>query len=1102
MKLILSNTAHGAYTGVLEELRKRLSDGGEHVVIVPDKFTASSERGVVSSLGLTATFNVSVTSFTRLAERTIGSLIKRCLTPQGSVMMLAKVIEDRRNELEYYGKAAGVNGFADEFYAALTAVRNSGVTPDALRRAADDAPAFFKDKLHDLSLIYDGYIGALGDKHSDSSTRLEAFAAYLKTSPPLPVHYYVVDFYDFKAPELAVLEGLSESALSLTIGLADGFDNPNARIYCNGVAERVRKVCGGAETVVFNENLNPVSDMISKRLFSYQPPEKRVDCEGRLSLVSARTRADEILSAVTYIKSKVMKGARYKDFEIVLTDPDSYKAELKSAFVRYDVPFFIDTRELLAEQTKVRYLLSAIAVVRSRFSADEVAEFVKNPLFSTDGKLSGEGEEKIKDSASYAGVTPDDVFLFENYVLRYNIDYSRFEAPFLLCGDTDRERKEHEAAERVRGKVCAVTRCFRFERDVDACAFAGAARDFLAGADAAWRIHTEKLTRMSLYYAKCAEQVDEKTDAVLEEMEYVLTAEGNLSYYENILKSALRSVKIALVPTYLDAVFVGDTDSRYVGYGEIIVLGANVGKLPAGKGGGAVLTVKDEELFDALDIGLTPSQKQRIYTELMSVTEIFKKPSRKLVVSYPESSPSGELRPSSVIAELIGMFSENGAPVCVKRTGFDDIPYEECAERAEKVGALLSTPKACFYEILKGADGTGSDELSGVAYMFADKEHKERVDRVYSRQYLPENISLPRTDASENFSSSASRLERYFQCPYAHYLRYILGLNEREKAGFENTDNGTILHAVLEAFFKLVMRGEIDEENMESRVKRIFDDVALSLRRIAVVADQPTVSRRLQRLKEESVSLCEKLFEVGKRSEYSTRYVEEKIGGKEIPPMYLEVDGRRVELKGKIDRVDVLDGKFVVIDYKTYAGADLKLSGIYSGETIQLYVYLNAIADGKGWKPAGVFYLPLSSGFVKEGEKRFKYRGHVIKSVAEASEIDSLFAENPEESVLPYKKPRGKSDDILSADVYFSEEDFAAVASYVAELAKEGVRQITAGRIKPEPLEGACKFCDYAETCQFAEIAPRKRSGDIKISSFYQKDKSGEEAGFADGQSD
>lgn len=144
MKLILSNTAHGAYTGVLEELRKRLSDGGEHVVIVPDKFTASSERGVVSSLGLTATFNVSVTSFTRLAEKTIGSLIKRCLTPQGSVMMLAKVIEDRRNELKYYGKAAGVNGFADEFYAALTAVRNSGVTPDALRRAADDAPAFSK----------------------------------------------------------------------------------------------------------------------------------------------------------------------------------------------------------------------------------------------------------------------------------------------------------------------------------------------------------------------------------------------------------------------------------------------------------------------------------------------------------------------------------------------------------------------------------------------------------------------------------------------------------------------------------------------------------------------------------------------------------------------------------------------------------------------------------------------------------------------------------------------------------------------------------------------------------------------------------------------
>ena len=112
MKIILSNTAHDAYHRVLGELKRRLPDGGEHVVIVPDKFTASSERGVIETLGVSSVFNVSVTSFTRLAEKTIGSRIKKCLTPQGSVLLLAKVIEENRGNLRFYARAARATGFA------------------------------------------------------------------------------------------------------------------------------------------------------------------------------------------------------------------------------------------------------------------------------------------------------------------------------------------------------------------------------------------------------------------------------------------------------------------------------------------------------------------------------------------------------------------------------------------------------------------------------------------------------------------------------------------------------------------------------------------------------------------------------------------------------------------------------------------------------------------------------------------------------------------------------------------------------------------------------------------------------------------------------
>ena len=220
MKIILSNTAHDAYHRVLEELKRKLPDGGEHVIIVPDKFTASSERGVIATLGLDAVFNVSVTSFTRLAEKMVGSRIRKCLTPQGAVMMLAKVIEENRDKLRHYSRAARSSGFAEAFYAALTAVRNSGVSPETLRAAAARAPENVKGKFEDMALIYERYLAALGDRRSDSSTRLEAFAAYLASGEvKMPAHFYVVDFYDFKSPELDILCGLASSALSLTVGM-------------------------------------------------------------------------------------------------------------------------------------------------------------------------------------------------------------------------------------------------------------------------------------------------------------------------------------------------------------------------------------------------------------------------------------------------------------------------------------------------------------------------------------------------------------------------------------------------------------------------------------------------------------------------------------------------------------------------------------------------------------------------------------------------------------------------------------------------------------------------------------------------------------------
>ena len=746
MKMIFSNTAHDAYHRVLR-------GGGEHIVIVPDKFTASSERGVIATLGLDAVFNVRVTSFTRLAEKSMGARIKKCLTPQGSVMLLANVIEENRDKLVFYHKAARSAGFAEEFYAALTALRNSGITPEKLREAARRAPENVRGKFADMALIYERYVMALGDRHSDSTTRLEAYAAWLREGGAVSAHFYVVDLYDFKAPELDILAGLAKSALSLTVGMVSGKGNPNERIYPDGAAERLIAACGGGEVVFAREELHPALDAVSRRLFSYEPPEERVENGGKVRLVSAATRTEEIEFLAREIRAKVTEGARYLDFEVALSDVEGYKAEVKSVFARYGIPFFIDTRELLAEQTKTRCLLSALAAARSGLRRQETLELVKNPLFYG---MFGEKE--------------DAAFRFENYCLRYNISFGRFMEPFTLGGE-----EERAYAEGVRAKLCEVLAPFLFKGETDTADFVARTEKFLAALDGTWREHVARLTETSLYYAKCADQVDEKIMSLLEEMNETLHGKGDVAYFERMLKATVQTVKIALVPTLLDAVYVGGTSNRYLGGGDVYILGANVGKLPAGAEGGAVISEADEALFERLGAPVSPTVAQRNYSEMMSVTEIMKRPKGTLTVCFPESDPAGELRQSVVVSE----------PIPVRRVA-DMLEQELCGRGRDKAFvSVLATPKACMHEALAHLSSPDRYGMAETAAECVSEEDGRRLRRIYDRQEPVAKLSAAAVKAARKASGgriSPTRLETLFTCRYMQYFSYILGLKRAARS--------------------------------------------------------------------------------------------------------------------------------------------------------------------------------------------------------------------------------------------------------------------------------------------------------------------------------
>ncbi len=1100
MKIITSNTSRGAYLGVIEQLKKNIDGKSKNIVIAPDRFTASVERRLIASLGIESTFGIEVMSFTRLANKLIGANIKKCLTPEGSVMLIGKVIADLREELLYYKKVALTEGFASELYAALTAIRNSGISSQELLEASKNMPSSLKLKTRDIALIYDGYLSALEGRHSDSSTRLYALAKYIEDNPECVVgtNFYCTDIYDFSAPETDILKGLSQNALSVTIALTCGYDNPNKRIYPDAVMKKLVKLSGGNAQIVRNdEMLSPQIEAISTKLFSYVNTSggDGVENDNKVTLRVAKNRSDEVLALVCDVAKHVRDGGRYKDIEVFVSDMGAYEAEIKSTFERYDIPYFIDKKELLSEQAKAKYILQALACVRSNYRRRECLDFVKNPLFFT--RLEG-------------GI--DEAFLFENFILKYNIEYvphdvkseftrvkedkyNKFKSLnerliYAKCDDKTivlDNNAENVIPERVRKALIDALKDIP-DKTAQISLYVSGARKTLEAVAEIYAKYVSQLATSGGYYKKYAEQVDSKISAVLDEIEDVLCYDTDIEGFESVFKSMLKTLKIALVPAYLDCVVIGDGDSRFTGDGDIYILGANSGKLPAESSGGSVISSRDEQTLCALGIEISPSEKQKVLQSMYAVCDLMKKPCGKLVVSYPESGDGGVLRPSTVVFELQNMLRDGGAPLKIQRVDFENFISDGDYDY-DKIACVFSSKNGCKNEVMKSLVSGRANEKNGEVFASAECFVNDAdINRIIKSEREPLRIEKIE-GAYFDSSTSVSRLETFYGCPYAHYFNYILSLKRRKEGKFEGTENGTILHYVLERFFKDIRDSAVgDDTNIDELANSYFYD-AIKENDFEVLLEKADTGRLLLRVRDEGIKLCKDLYTVQKRSQFRPYLLEAKIGEGDIVPMALDIGDKKVKLRGTIDRVDVLDDKFIIIDYKTYKSADLSLKELYAGQKIQLYVYMRAVEQSINATPSGVFYFPIFSSFTDEQKTRYKYKGQASDSREVLYQIDEMIKEDADWSVVPYKTDK---KDVLSPEVHLSVQDFDTLGDYATEIAIRGATEIANGYIKPSPIKEKCKKCDYANICAYKGRNERRLPKVKGVESFKKEDEQNE----------
>jgi len=208
---------------------------------------------------------------------------------------------------------------------------------------------------------------------------------------------------------------------------------------------------------------------------------------------------------------------------------------------------------------------------------------------------------------------------------------------------------------------------------------------------------------------------------------------------------------------------------------------------------------------------------------------------------------------------------------------------------------------------------------------------------------------------------------------------------------------GNYAHAVLEETFKQ-LGDRVTPDNLEEAERILRQAMRDAQGEFQLSPSQTRVRAAVRKLEFDLLRFLRREAESGGRfvpTDFELRFG----GGDSLDRLpALDIDG--VTVQGTIDRVDRLDGKAVVRDYKSGKTVH-PVARWEEDRRLQVALYMIAVRDLLGLEPVGGFYVPLGAnkerdgvprGVVEEGWDQDVLPQRFDKDVKDHDEIDDLLA--------------------------------------------------------------------------------------------------------------
>ncbi len=384
----------------------------------------------------------------------------------------------------------------------------------------------------------------------------------------------------------------------------------------------------------------------------------------------------------------------------------------------------------------------------------------------------------------------------------------------------------------------------------------------------------------------------------------------------------------------------------------MFVLGMNDGQIPAYSEGDGILLNDEKELLAKQNIVLPSTSELKQQEEDLAVYSVLNKASEKLFISYALADEKGSsLRPSTLIDKLKEIY-----PHLVIQTDLTD--------KQKVAPVLLPTPTFKFLvkELREYVDGSDlHNEWWNILGWYQNQaDWKESVDFVIEGLFhnnQPQPLSLAEVESVYELPLvvSTSRLERFANCPFSHFVKYGLKPRTRKVYKVEYPDIGLLFHTSVERFAQYLNEHDLPWEDltrheMESIIDSIIDTLAdeHEYKILKSSFRYKYLINKIRRISNRAVNTLGHQLGKGKFQPLA----HEMAFGKSIvkggaPPLVIEMpNGQRLMIEGRIDRIDIYEQgekKYIkVIDYKS-GYRKFNLSEVFFGLQIQLVLYMDAV---------------------------------------------------------------------------------------------------------------------------------------------------------------